>query len=115
MSAPEALPTRCSAPGCHVTLPPYNGRGRPRLYCSPDCRSANRRSPRRSTLSVEVDHTGDDTAGRPVGRVWLVRLRRGSEEVTVASELGRPTDDYLAIRIALLIDDEQRASGAAME
>ncbi len=48
-------------------------------------------------------------------RVWLVRLRRGAREVTVASELGRPTADHLANQIAQLIDGRQRASGAAME
>lgn len=111
MSAPVHRPTDCSAPDCRTPLPDYTGRGRPRLYCSARCRAAGRRS----DLRVEVDHTGDDTAGRPIGRVWLVRLRRGAAEVTVARELGRPTADHLAGQIAQLIDGSQRAPGAAME
>jgi hypothetical protein len=111
---PERRQSRCAALDCHVALPDYTGRGRPRLYCSARCRSAGRGAGR-TTLSVEVDHSGDDDAGRPIGRVWLVRLRRGAEEVTVASELGRPTADHLAGQIAQLIDGRQRAPGAAME
>ncbi len=115
MSAQERRPARCTAPGCHAALPAYTGRGRPRLYCSARCRSAGRGTVRRTTLRVEVDHIGDAAAGRPIGRVWLVRLRRGAEGVTVAAELGRPTADHLASQIAQLIDGRQRASGAAME
>ena len=116
MSAPERRPLRCAAPGCHVALPDYTGqRGRPRLYCSARCRSASRGAARHTTLSVEVDHADVDDATRPIGRVWLVRLRRGADEVTVASELGRPTADHLAGQIAQLIDGRQRAPGAAME
>jgi hypothetical protein len=115
VSGPERRPTRCTAPGCHVALPDYNGRGRPRLYCCARCRSAGRAAARHATLNVEVDHTGGDDAGRPIGRVWLVRLRRGTETVTVATELGRPTADHLAGQIAQLIDGRQRASGPAME
>jgi hypothetical protein len=98
-----------------VALPDYTGRGRPRLYCSDRCRSAGRGITRHTNVSVEVDHTGGDDAGRPIGRVWLVRLRRGTQEVTVASELGRPTADHLAGQIAQLIGGRRRAPGAAME
>jgi len=116
VNASQRWPSRCAAPGCHVALPDYNGRGRPRLYCSPRCRSAGRGARSNTPLSVEIDHTvASDAAGRPIGRVWLVRLRRGAEEVIVASELGRPTADHLAGQIAQLIDGRQRAPGAAME
>jgi hypothetical protein len=75
VNAPQRWPSQCAAPGCHVALPDYNGRGRPRLYCSPRCRSAGRGARSNTPLSVEVDHTvASDAAGRPIGRVWLVRL-----------------------------------------
>jgi hypothetical protein len=66
-------------------------------------------------LSVEVDHEGDQAAGRPTGRVWLVRMRRGRNEVVVASELGRPSADHLAGQISQLIDRRRRAQGGAMK
>jgi hypothetical protein len=52
---------------------------------------------------------GDDA--RPLGRVWLVRMRRGPNEVIVATELGRPSADHLAGQIAQLIDRRQPAQG----
>jgi hypothetical protein len=66
-------------------------------------------------LSVEVDCEGDQKAGRPAGRVWLVRMRRGTAEVIVANELGRPSADHLAAQIAELLSPSRRAPGAAME
>jgi hypothetical protein len=53
--------------------------------------------------------------GRPVGRVWLVRLRRGARSVVVASELGRPSADHLARQIAGLLPSRRGAEGGAME
>jgi DNA replication protein DnaC len=38
-----------------------------------------------------------------VGRVWLVKMRRGGNEVVVARDLGRPSADYLAGRITELL------------
>jgi hypothetical protein len=66
-------------------------------------------------LSVEVDSENEEGAGRPTGRVWLVRLRRGKDEVVVANELGRPSADHLAGQISQLIDQRRRAPGGAME
>jgi hypothetical protein len=66
-------------------------------------------------LTVEVDHVHDESGGRPLGRVWIVKLRRGRDEVVVATELGRPSADDLAGQIARLISPRQRAQGAAME
>jgi len=103
--------TVCTAPGCTEPLPPPAGRGRPRLYCSPHCRAVSRAG----TLSVEVDHDLDEDGGRPAGRVWLVRMRRGRREVVIASELGRPSADHLAGQIADLIGPVRRAGGSGME
>jgi hypothetical protein len=66
-------------------------------------------------LSVEVDSEGEEGTGRPTGRVWLVRLRRGKAEVVIAAELGRPSAEHLAGQISQLIDQRRRAPGAAME
>lgn len=113
MSAPAGRATVCATPGCTEPLPVPAGRGRPRLYCSPQCRTAG---PSRSgVLSVEVDHELDEDGGRPAGRVWLVKMRRGRSEVIVASELGRPSADHLAGQIAELIGPRRRAEGGAME
>jgi len=106
-------PTICARPDCENALGDYAGIGRPRLFCSPQCRRTN--VARGGTLNVEVDYEGEAGAGRPTGRVWFVRLRRGSAEVVIATELGRPSADHLAGQISRLIDQRQRAQGGAME
>ena len=103
----------CAAPGCEQPLPARAGRGRPRLYCSARCRTAGKS--RSGALCVEVDHGLDENCGRPAGRVWLVRMRRGRREVVVASDLGRPSADHLARQIADLIGPLQRAKGGVVE
>lgn len=113
MSASAGRPSLCAAPGCDEPLPAPIGRGRPRLYCSPRCRTASKS--RAGGLSVEVDYVHDDSGGRPLGRVWLVKLRRGRREVVVASDLGRPSADHLAGQIAELLSPRHWAEGGAME
>jgi hypothetical protein len=113
MSASINPPKVCATQGCSELLPAPTGRGRPRLYCSPKCRSTG--VARSGALSIEVDHDGDDSNGRPTGRVWLVRMRRGSNDVVVASELGRPSADHLAGQISQLIGGRRRAQRGAME
>lgn len=63
---------------------------------------------------MEVDHEPVEDGARPVGRVWLVRLRRGNRQVVVAAELGRPSADHLANQIADVVSP-RRAKGAAMD
>jgi len=111
--APAVRATVCVAPGCTEPLPAPAGRGRPRLYCSPQCRAGS--ASRSGVLSVEVAHELDKDGRRPAGRVWLVKMRRGRCEVVVASELGRPSADHLAGQIADLISPRRRAEGGAME
>lgn len=95
----------CAAPGC--TNPVIaNPRGRPATYCSPNCRSSNKRTsrPRRpQRLTVEVDHAPTQSNQRPAGRIWMVRLRRGQRCVVVADGLGRPSAEHLANQITELI------------
>jgi hypothetical protein len=101
----------CATPGCGATLPPQTGRGRRRIYCSSQCRT--RALADGGRLTVEVDHEPVEDGARPVGRVWLVRLRRGKRQVVVAAELGRPSADHLAHQIADVVSPG-RAGGAAM-
>jgi len=65
---------------------------------------------------VELDHEPtQQEEGRPAGRVWLVRLRRGARVVVVASELGRPSAEHLAGQIAAVVSSRRGTKGGAME
>jgi hypothetical protein len=114
MSAPTKTPggissrdeSCCACPGCPNPVP-RNTRGRPRLYCTPACRMAAHRShhpDRRAPLTVEVDHGSTSSRGRPTGHVWLVRLRRGSQQAVIAVGLGRPSAEHLAAQIRDVIN-----------
>jgi hypothetical protein len=48
------------------------------------------------------------------GRVWLVRLRRGTQSVVIAAELGRSSADFLAGQINELLATRRREKGAAI-
>lgn len=103
---------RCARPGCPNTVP-RNTRGRPRLYCSPACRTAAHRydhPDRRAPLTVEVDHRSTSSRGRPAGHIWLVRLRRGSQQAVIAVGLGRPSAEHLAAQIRDVIDPPDLAT-----
>lgn len=102
----------CAAPGC--TNPVVRPRtGRPPTYCSPACRPSARTTT--GHLVVEVDHEPTPDDARPTGRIWMVRLRRGSRSVIIAAELGRPSADHLAGQIGKLLSPEPRAKKAAIE
>ncbi len=91
----------CARPGCPNPVP-RNPRGRPRLYCTPACRTAAHRhdhTDARQPLHVKVDHGSASSRDRPAGHVWLVRLRRGPRQVTIAVGLGRPPAEHLANQI----------------
>lgn len=110
MTTPNDIASRhenpCARPGCTNPVP-RNPRGRPRLYCTPACRTAAHRhanSETRQPLHVEVDHGSTSSRGRPAGHVWLVRLHRGTHQVTIAVGLGRPSAEHLARQIRELIN-----------
>ena len=105
---PKVRPAVCAAEHCSQPVPAYAGRGRPCIYCSPRCRATA--GP--AALCVEVDHEPDENGGRPAGRVWLVRMRRGKRTVIVATELGRPSAEHLASQIADLIGRRRTKGGA---
>jgi hypothetical protein len=104
--------TRCARPGCPNPVL-RNPRGRPRIYCTPACRTAAHRAPHpdgREPLQVEVDHGSSSSRGRPAGHVWLVRLRRGDLHVILAVGLGRPSAEHLARQIREVINPPPLAS-----
>lgn len=110
----EADVLTCAAPGCDERVTRTGRRGRPAIYCSPACRPAARgRAGVR--VVVEVDHQPTPDDERPTGRVWIVRLRRGTQTVVIAAELGRPSADLLAGQLNELLATRRRVIGAAME
>lgn len=108
--------TRCAAPGC-TTILTHGPRGRPPIYCSPRCRAAayRNRSATTEPLTVEIDHGSTSAKGRPAGRIWLVRLRRGNRAVIIASGLGRPSADHLAHQITQLLHPKPLAKKGPIE
>ncbi len=104
----------CARPGCpHPVI--RNPVGRPRLYCSPACRTKTYRLSHPAAhepLVVEVDHGSTSSRGRPTGHVWLVRLRRGQHQTVIAIGLGRPSADHLATQIRDVITPPPLATPA---
>lgn len=84
----------CAALEC-TNIVTRNARGRPRIYCSKECRPTRSR-PR---IVVEVDHPEVSHDGRPSERLWTVRLRRGNRSVVVADGLGWPSANALATEL----------------
>lgn len=106
--------TTCARPGCGRVLV-RKARGRPPPCCSADCRQLVHRKGPAPRLTVEIAAIVDDErGGRPVGHVWLVRLRRGTEAVEVATGLGRPSAEVLARRLRDLIGPGSPDGGGAM-
>jgi hypothetical protein len=92
----------CAAKGCENPVPARIGRGRPFTYCTV-CRPPKERMHVTTSLVAEIDHVPTTENVRPAGRIWIVRLRRGTRSVTVAEELGRPSADHLVRQINELI------------
>lgn len=102
--------TTCARSGCDNPVAVREGRGRPAIYCSPGCRTS---SHRRAALTVEVEHPQTCSDGRPVERVWTVRLRRGQRVVVIAEALGWPSANALAGQLHDILagPTEQRGGG----
>ena len=56
-------------------------------------------------LVVDVDKGSTSSLGCPLGRAWLVRIRRGNRSVIVAIGLSRTCADNLADQLANLLGD----------
>ena len=114
VSSPAETPASgpCARPDCPNPVV-RNPRGRPRLYCNPACRTQSYRDTHpdaREPVHVEIDHGSTSSRGRPAGQVWLIRLRRGHQQVIIATGLGRPSADHLATQISNLINPPPLAS-----
>jgi hypothetical protein len=112
--APAPAEPTCARPDCTNPVIRPRQRGRPPIYCSPACRARTQRDPRTEPILVEVDHGPLTAQGRPAGRVWQVRLRRGPHTVTIASGLGRTTADDLATQITAILRPRSTTEGAAI-
>lgn len=109
-----APPQACARPDCTNPVIRPQQRGRPPIYCSPDCRARAKRRPATAPVLVEVDHGSLISQGRPAGRVWLVRISRGPHAATVATGLGRTTADNLAAQISAVLRPQSTTEGAAI-
>ena len=106
-------PVICAAPGCDKPVPRPKRTGRPAIYCTPDCRPTHRRAKiRRAGVVVEIQHPDVSPDGRPVDRVWTVRLRRGQHIVVLADNLGWPTANALARELNDLLFTNPQTGGA---
>jgi hypothetical protein len=101
----------CAAADCTNAVTP-KPRGRPALYCTPQCRPSSRGTQR---LVVELEHPDTCADGRPPERVWMVRLRRGSRTVVIAPALGWPSANALATELSCLLERPSRHQGAAID
>lgn len=101
----------CVAPGCANLVPRSPRAGRPAVYCSPECRN----KPRQPKLVVEIDHPDTSPDGRPVQRVWAVRLRRGQRVVVIANDLGWPSATALAAQLEDLLHHRPQQNGATID
>jgi hypothetical protein len=100
----------CAAEGCSNPVPAKR-RGRPAIYCSPECRPSRRNR----GIVVEVVHPDESGDGRPAERVWTVRLRRGRRTVTLAGDLGWASATALSEDLLQLFSSSPRQKGARVD
>jgi hypothetical protein len=98
----------CANDACDNLVERTGRVGRPRIYCSLECRPAPRPA---STVTVTVAHDEIECGTRPAGRIWQVRLSRGKRTVTIADGLGRPSAEHLARQVDELISHRRDEGG----
>jgi len=101
----------CAAEGCDRPVKRQPGqRGRPPIYCSAQCRPSR---PGQGARRVEVDvEPVDDNDG---DRSFVVRLRRGTRSVVVATDVGRISAAVLAAEIRAVLEPRTRQEGVTIE
>lgn len=106
----ERLTTKtCAAPGCDNPVPDTTGKaGRPFTYCSPHCRPSGKTRRYPPPLAVDV-HQDDSDNANP--RSWTVALRRGTDTVTIGTDLGRFSATALARDLQQLIHPPRHQGG----
>ncbi len=92
------------------TRAPQPPRPAPDLLHPPPAAPPAHRHDARQPLHVEIVTASTSSRGRPAGHVWLIRLRRGPHQVTLAVGLGRPSADHLARQIRDVINPPPLAS-----
>jgi hypothetical protein len=90
-------PVICAAPECANVVVRRPGQpGRPRIYCSKECRPTSTRP----ALTVEIDQDDDQLSGRD----WVVRVRRGGRSLVVGHGLGRFSATAMATELRALLE-----------
>jgi hypothetical protein len=100
---------RCAAQGCDNIVARRHRRGRPPIYCSPECRPSGRNS---APISVEVDQLDDEGNG---ARSWVVRLSQGGRSVELGQGLGRFSAVVLATEVRELLGGGPRERGGTID
>ena len=59
------------------------------------------------SVTVEIDTGSASSPGRPPGKVWLIRLRRGNRSVITTIGLSRPSAEHLAGQITDLLAEPE--------
>ncbi len=54
-------------------------------------------------VTVQIDTGSTSSRGRPPGRTWLIRLRRGNQSVITTTGLSRTSAEHLAEKITSLL------------
>ena len=96
--------TTCAAPGCDNPVPRTHRRGRPAIYCTPDCRPS--RQPGAGNNTLTVDMIAEQQTGR--GRNWTATLRRGRHAVIIGQDLGHFAATLLAQQLRQLLHPRQQ-------
>jgi hypothetical protein len=60
-------------------------------------------------VTVQIDTGSTSSRGRPPGRSWLIRLRRGSRSVITTTGLTRASAEHLAGKITNLLAEPERS------
>jgi hypothetical protein len=58
-------------------------------------------------VTVEIDTGSTSARGRPAGRTWLIRLRRGHQSVITTTGLSRTSAERLARQITQLLAETE--------
>ena len=71
--------------------------------------STRERRPAVPLVTVQIDTGSTSSRGRPPGRTWLIRLRRGNRSVITTTGLSRTSAEHLAGQITDLLAEPEEA------
>jgi hypothetical protein len=61
------------------------------------------------SVTVQIDTGSTRSRGRPPGRSWLIRLRRGNRSVITTTGLSRASAEHLAEKLTSLLAEPERS------